>query len=96
MVKSKRIILMAICIAAAHLLMDIQPAQAITDYTAEELKQMLDSGRQIFLLNSLSEIEFNEGHIPGSINVPVEELMQTNKLPKDKNTLIVTYCLGPQ
>ena len=64
--------------------------------TAKELKAKMDAGEEIFLLNPLSDIEFNEGHIPGSVNVPLHTLSTTSKLPKNKKTLIVTYCLGPK
>jgi rhodanese-related sulfurtransferase len=64
--------------------------------TAKELKTKMDAGEEIFLLNPLSDIEFNEGHIPGSVNVPLHTLSTTSKLPKNKETLIVTYCLGPK
>ncbi len=62
--------------------------------TARELKERMDSGEDLFLINPLSEIEFNEGNIPGSVNIPYTTILETNKLPENKNTLIVTYCLG--
>jgi rhodanese-related sulfurtransferase len=71
-------------------------ADAFEDYTAVELKQLMDSGKPFFLLNPLSEIEFNEGHIPGSVNIPTEEILKTKRLPKNKEMLIVTYCKGPK
>ena len=71
-------------------------ASAREDYSAWQLKQLIDSGRPVFLLNPLSEIEFNEAHIPGSVNIPAEEILKSNKLPKDLDTLIVTYCKGPK
>jgi rhodanese-related sulfurtransferase len=71
-------------------------AGAFQDYTAVELKQLIDSGQPIFLLNPLSEIEFNEGHIPGSVNIPNEEILRSKRLPKNKEMLIVTYCKGPK
>jgi rhodanese-related sulfurtransferase len=61
-----------------------------------ELKRLMDSGQSLFLLNPLSEIEFNEGYIPGSVNIPAEEIHKTKRLPKNKRTLIVTYCWGPK
>jgi rhodanese-related sulfurtransferase len=73
-----------------------QNASAATDYSAKELKQLIGSGEPILLLNPLSEIEFNEAHIPGSVNIPVEMIMRTKKLPKKKDMLIVTYCKGPK
>lgn len=85
-----------ICLMMGSQIAGPYKADAATDYTARELKELIDSGTPIFLLNPLSEIEFNEGHIPGSVNIPVEEIMSTKKLPKDKAMLIVTYCKGPK
>lgn len=81
---------------ALALLAQPSNVEAFDDYTAQELKQIIDSGRPIFLLNPLSQIEFNEGHIPGSVNIPAEEILSSAKLPKDKDMLIVTYCKGPK
>jgi rhodanese-related sulfurtransferase len=64
------------------------------DLTAQELKTMLDSGHNMLLLNPLSDIEFNEGHIPGSVNIPLHMIMKSDKLPKKKDMLVVTYCLS--
>ena len=71
-------------------------AQAMRDLTAKELKRLIDSGGPLFLLNPLSEIEFNEAHIEGSVNIPIEKIYDTKELPEDKSTMIVTYCLGPK
>lgn len=64
--------------------------------TSKALKAKLDAGEKILLLNPLSDIEFNEGHIPGSVNIPIQEIATTDKLPQDKDTLIIPYCLGPK
>ena len=66
------------------------------DLSASELKALMDSHEKVFVLNPLSEIEYNEGNIPGSVSVPLHQIMTTDKLPADKQTLIVTYCLGPK
>jgi len=63
---------------------------------APALKAKLDAGEKVFLLNPLSDIEFNQGYIPGSVNIPLHLLGTTDQLPQDKNTLIITYCLGPK
>jgi len=63
---------------------------------AEEVKQIMDSGNGTFLLNPLSDIEFDQQHIPGSTNVPLHTIETSDRLPKDKNTPIITYCLGPK
>lgn len=64
------------------------------DLTAQQLKSLLDSGQKLLLLNPLSDIEFNEGHIPGSVNIPLHTIMRTKELPKEKDRLIITYCLS--
>ena len=62
------------------------------DITAQDLKGKMDRGEKIFVLNPLSDIEYNMFHIPGSVNVPMMELTQpTDKLPQDKETPIVCY-----
>ena len=55
---------------------------------------MIDSGDEIFILNPLSDIEFREMHIPGSVNVPLHTILTTDRLPENKDTPIISYCLG--
>ncbi|MBD3270035.1 hypothetical protein GF376_00750 [Candidatus Peregrinibacteria bacterium] len=44
-----------------------------------------------FLIDVRTPFENSEGHIPGSINIPLDELPSNiNELPKNKQ--IVTYC----
>ena len=67
---------------------------ATPDLTAPQLKALLDSGQEVFLLNSLSDLEFNEAHIPRSVNIPLHTIMRSKELPEDKDALIVSYCLS--
>ena len=64
------------------------------EITAEQLKAKLDAGEQLLLINPLSDIEFNDQHIPGSVNIPLQNILIDDSLPEDKNHLIITYCLG--
>lgn len=60
---------------------------------ADELMKRAKLGLVIIYDVRPSE-EFNAGHIPGSINVPLRELeKQLKDAPKDKE--IVAYCRGP-
>ena len=56
-----------------------------------ELKSKLDAKEKLLLVNALSDIEFSLEHIPGSVNIPVGEIQTTDKLPADKEMLIVFY-----
>ena len=66
------------------------------DLSVNELDAMIQAGDTIVLLNPLSDIEFNEKHIPGSVNIPVHQINGSKMLPEDKSTPIITYCLGPK
>ena len=63
--------------------------------TAPEVRYMLEHER-LTLVNSLSRIEFEIRHIPGSINVPVTEMEQSDRLPRDRSLPLAFYCMGPR
>jgi len=89
----------AALIAALAVFLWVAPALGAADFpviSTADLKAKLDAKEPLLLLNPLSDIEFNEGYIPGSVNIPLHTIGETDKLPADKNTLIVTYCLGPK
>ena len=61
------------------------------DISTSDLKNKLDVKEGFFLLNSESDITFSAEHIPGAVNIPVGKIRATDKLPQDKETLIVIY-----
>lgn len=71
-------------------------AEDFPEITAEQLKAKMDAGEKLLLINPLNEIDFAAKHIPGSVNIPLQIMPYTDKLPKDKTQLIITYCLGRQ
>lgn len=72
------------------------PAEDFPALGAKQLKAKIDANEKMFLWNPLSDIEFNEGYIPGSVNVPFHRAGGSDSLPKDKQTPVITYCLGPK
>lgn len=63
--------------------------------TATELKKMIDRGNDVVLINVLPESEFEEAHIPGSHNVPLERetfLDEVAAIAGNKARRIVVYC----
>lgn len=59
----------------------------------EELIRRL-SDASVVLLDVRPEDEFSLGHVPGALNVPLEELeRRLAELPKDRE--IIAYCRGP-
>lgn len=57
-----------------------------------ELKAM-KSVENAVLLDVRSEKEYSDGHIPESINVPVEQIEKVLDVITDKNTPVYVYCL---
>ena len=61
--------------------------------TREQLLARIKDGT-VTVLDVRPEDEFQLGHIPGAVNMPVERLSERlSKLPKDRE--IVAYCRGP-
>ena len=56
---------------------------------AKQLKERMDQGEKMVLVNALEENKFNAKHIPGSLNVFTKETIE-KKLAKDDH--IVVYC----
>jgi rhodanese-related sulfurtransferase len=58
----------------------------------EELKRLLERG-EVFLIDVRPPIEYEHGHVPGAVSLPVEELeARLRELPRDRR--IVAYCRG--
>lgn len=66
-------------------------AKAYQDIDAADVKAMMDHNDALVVF-PLSPIEFEDKHITGSVNMPLESLK--NSLPEDKTKAIVFYCLG--
>jgi len=62
--------------------------------STEKLAAKLEQGDDICLINVLPKIIYDDKHIPGSINIPVSEILTSPLLPKEKNKLLVFYCMG--
>lgn len=63
--------------------------------SAKDAKQMLESEKDILLLDVREKREHKSGHIPNSKNIPLGHLhSMKKKLPEDKEAPIITYCLS--
>jgi len=84
-------------LASASLLFaaDSQPAPFKT-VTTEELKKMLDSGKDApLVIDARNPEEYDEVHIKKAVNIPVAKLEKDpSLLPADKKQGIVFYCNG--
>ena len=44
------------------------------------------------LLDVRTPQEYREGHIPGSVNIPLQSLSTADQIPAGKDTLLFVYC----
>ncbi|HUS19146.1 MAG TPA: rhodanese-like domain-containing protein [Terriglobales bacterium] len=61
-----------------------------------ELKKLIDAKRPFTLVETLAADRFAQGHLPGAVNLPPDQLEQLapTMLP-EKNAEIVLYCSSP-
>lgn len=71
------------------------PADDFQIITTPQLKQWLASAQKPFLVYTLSQVEFYEQRIPGSVCIPTEEMQRSGALPENRDTPLVFYCHGP-
>lgn len=68
-------------------------SDAPRDLLPDALFDRLNAGKKIFLVDVRRPDEFAAGHIPGAVNVPVEEIAgRPGLLPADAAACIVAYC----
>jgi rhodanese-related sulfurtransferase len=66
----------------------------IEELTKEELRRRLQRKDRLVVLDVRPQEEYEAGHIPGAVSIPLDELKKRVKeLPKGKQ--IVAYCRGP-
>ena len=63
----------------------------------EEIRNRLDSGEPITLVEALPPKYFDEGHLPGALNIPHDQLRElAPALLPDQQALIAVYCASTE
>jgi len=66
--------------------------QKLKFITMEDLLEMLENKAHFKLVEVLAKAEYEKGHIPGAINIPLDELEKLAKQKLKKKETIVVYC----
>lgn len=68
------------------------PDSAVPRISLEQLKEKLDAGVDIIIVDVRSKGDFDEGHISGAVSIPWQQEMEARytELPRDKE--VITYC----
>lgn len=61
----------------------------------DELKGMMDSGESFVLVNVLDNEDYENEHICGSINIPVEYIEDDAKDLIGKDETVIVHCYSP-
>ncbi len=59
-----------------------------------DLKVAVESGAQIYILDTRSPEAFQKEHIPGALNLPHRTMSAQSTGHLDRSALVVTYCDG--
>ena len=61
--------------------------------TAQEAKEIMDTQEGYVILDTRTQEEYDQGHIPGAVLLPYDEVLQkAETILTDKNQLILVYC----
>jgi len=66
------------------------------DITAEELRRLISEETSlVVVVDTRTEYEFLQGHLPRAINISLEKFhLLSSLLPRQKDTPLVFYCRG--
>jgi 3-mercaptopyruvate sulfurtransferase SseA len=69
----------------------------ITDVTLVQQYAKVPQPEGVMIIDSRPyKPKYVNGHIPAAVNIPDSQFdKMTDKLPQDKNTLLIFYCGGP-
>lgn len=61
--------------------------------TAKQAKEIMDSRQDYIILDTRTQEEYEQGHIPGAILIPHDQIKESaESLLPDKDQLILVYC----
>lgn len=72
---------------------EITKEAVYVNITAQEAKEIMDSREGYVILDTRTQEEYDERHIPGAIVIPHDQIKeQAESLLTDKDQLILVYC----
>ncbi|AHM56870.1 hypothetical protein EAL2_c15750 [Peptoclostridium acidaminophilum DSM 3953] len=68
---------------------------AIKNVTSAEAKKLLDTEKDLLVIDVRSEGEYLGGHIPGAVHMPITEMVQkADELKSMSDKPVLLYCLS--
>ena len=88
-------VILSLALSIGTFAADLNATEDFKTISTQELKTWMESADRPTLVFSLSEVEYREIHIPGSICITMELMEESDRMPGDRNAPIVFYCHGP-
>ncbi len=63
--------------------------------TLPELQARLETNPELVLVEALPPQYFRHSHLPGAINIPLDEIGTAEKEIPDRDAEIIVYCMDP-
>ena len=85
--------ILRLVIVTAMMMLVIACGNAAAPISNSELLQRVDEGDAPVILDVRTDKEYASGHVPGAINIPVDQLSaRLTELRRHDNAEIVVYC----
>ena len=87
------IILSALMLTACGQTEENTQEAVYVNITAQQAKEIMDTQEGYIILDTRTQEEYDEGHIPGAILIPYDEITEKAEgILTDKDQLILVYC----
>lgn len=67
----------------------------VASISRDELWEKIEDGEDFVLVDVLDEQFYRHSHLPGAINIPLDEIETAKDEIPDKDTEVVLYCMDP-
>ena len=82
-----------LCLAACGRTQETIQEAVYMNITATEAKKIMDTQDGYIVLDTRTQEEYDEGHIPGAIVIPYDEITEkAEEILPDKDQMILVYC----
>ena len=76
------------------MLFHLNKKEIYASISMQEAKNVLVKDQSIRLIDVRSADEYRQGHIPGSTNIPLDQISDITKVVPDKDSRLFVYCLS--
>ena len=69
--------------------------EEVATISREDLREKIEGGDDFVLVDVLDEQFYEHSHLPGAINLPLDEIENAKEEIPNKDTEVIVYCASP-